>query len=182
MAMSRNIPRAEPYPARGAAGRRCRGFTLIELLIVITIIAIAFGLAAPTIGDSREMRLREAARLLAADLEFAAVDSIAHAADPRLVKVDLNNHRYWVAAATAPDTPLTETVTQQPYLVTFGSGRAAGCAGVTIQSVSLGGDNQIMFDAFASPDQTTDAGITLASGAATLQVVVKAGTGEVHIP
>jgi len=159
-----------------------RAFTLIELLIVLVLLSIAFGLVLPMIGDSKELRLREAARMLAADLEFAQNESISHGDDPRLIKFDTTDHEYWIAAASDPDTPITDSVRKEPFLVSFGTGRAAGTAGVTIQSISLDGDDELRFNAYGAPDQTTDATVTLACGPATMTVQVAAGSGEVTVP
>jgi Tfp pilus assembly protein FimT len=160
-------------------------FTLVEALIVVVLLGITVGVALPMLGDARTLRLREAARMLAADIEFAQSESIAHADDPRLVKFDTGGNRYWVAAASAPDTPLTDTADGQPLLNVFGTGRAEAATGVTIQSISLGGDAILKFDAYGSPDQTTDAtvrlAITVAGGTQTLTVRVKTGSGEVGV-
>ena len=165
-----------------ASGTFAAAFTIMELLMVIVLLGIVFGLTLPMIGDAKELRLREAARMLAGDLELAANESISHGGEPRLVKFDLANNRYWIAAASAPDTPITDPVTKQPFLVSFGTGRASGTAGVTIQSINVGGDDRIRFNAYGSPDQSTDATVTLACGPATMTVRVKAGSGEVVIP
>lgn len=159
-------------------------FTLVEALIVALLLGIVIGLAAPSMGDSGTLRLREAARMLAADLEFAQSESIAHGDDPRVVKFDTSNNRYWVAAASAPDVPATDPSNRQPLLTVFGSGRAAEMTGVVIESVSLG-DSVLGFDAYGSPDEATDATIRLAVQAAggmqTLTVRVKAGSGEISV-
>ena len=165
--------------------RYALAFTLVEVLIVVLLLGVVVGLALPSMGDSRMLRLREAARLLAADLEFAENESIAHGDDLRLVKFDTSNNRYWVASAAAPDTPVTDPSNRQPFLTAFGSGRASGLAGVTIQSVSTGGDAILTFDAYGCPDQATDATVQLAiqaaEGTQTLTVRVKAGSGEVSV-
>lgn len=161
-----------------------RGFTLIELMIVMVIIGIAFGLALPFIGDSKELRLREAARMLAADLEFAQSESIAHPDNLRIVKFNSSTSEYWITSVSASptDTPITDPARNTPFLVQFGIGRAEGIGGVTIASYSLGGDNAICFDAYGAPDQTTTASITLACGPETVTVQIAPGSGEISIP
>lgn len=162
--------------------RRDRAFTLIELLMVMVVIGIAFGLALPMMGDSKELRLQAAARLLAADIELTQNESITHGDDPRLIKFDTGDDEYWIAAVSDPATPITDPVRQEPFLVAFGTGRASGCADVTIQSISLGGDDELRFNAYGAPDQTANADIVLACGPATMTVRVTPGTGEVTIP
>ncbi|GMU23670.1 MAG: hypothetical protein AMXMBFR13_37480 [Phycisphaerae bacterium] len=154
----------------------------MELLIVMVVLAIAFGMVLPILGDTRALRLREAARMLAADFEFAQSESITHADNTRLVKFDTSLHRYWIAPSSTPDTPITDPSNGTPLMTQFGTGRAAGTAGVTLQSIaSLGGDGVLKFDAYGTPDQSTDATVTLATGGQTMTVRVKAGTGEVSI-
>ncbi len=159
-----------------------RGFTIVELMIVLVLMAIAFALVLPTMGDAKELRLTEAARMLAADFEFAQNESITHPADPRLIKFDDAADQYWIAAASDPATPITDPVRHEPFLIDFGTGRASGTTGVTLQSISVGGDDELRFDAYGSPDQTANAVVTLASGPETLTVTVHPGTGEVTIP
>lgn len=167
--------------SRFSESSTAQAFTLVELLIVITLLGIAVGVALPMIGNSKELRLREAARMLAADLEMAQIESITHADDQRLVKFDMTHHRYWIGTSSAPDVPVMDGVRNEPFVVAFGSGRASELNGVTIQSVSLGGDNVIRFDAFGSPDQSADATVTLACGENTLTVTIEAGTGDVSV-
>jgi type IV fimbrial biogenesis protein FimT len=164
------------------ARRSAPAFTLVELLIVITIMAIIAGLAAPMFGEVRGIRLQEAAKLVAADIEFAQTDAILHSADPRLIRFNTAASQYWIAAGSAPATPIANPLDGSQYLVTLGAGRAAGASGVAIQSYSLGGDTDLRFDGLGVPDQTTDASVTLAAGTNTLTLIIKAGTGEVLIP
>ena len=155
MGLSKHLSR---YVGREASTQRA--MTLVELLIVMLLLGIAFGLAAPMMGDSKELRLRAAARMLAADFEFAQNESIAHPDDRRVVVFDTtNNDKYWIAPAsdTSQANAITDIVRKEPFVVQFGTGRAASTYEVQIQSVSLGGDDEVRFDAYGSPDQSTDA-------------------------
>ena len=153
-------------------------------MIVMVVIGIAFGLALPMMGDTQELRLRQAARMLAADIEFAQNESIAHPDDPRIIKFDTVDHGYRITSVNASpaDTPIDDPVSHTPFLVTYGSGRAEMLSDVTVQAFSLGGDDSVQFSAYGVPDQATDATITLACGPSTVTVQVAAGTGEVTVP
>jgi len=168
-----------PCAARG-------GFSLVELILVVLVIGIVAGLAAPMFGQNSTTRLREAAKLLTADLAFAQNESITHAEDARVVVFDTNNDQYHIATASDPDTPITNPVTRNPYRTRFGEGRAAQLAGVTIQSLSMDGDSgstddRVAFGIYGQTDQATDAAIMLACDGSTITVTLHASTGETTI-
>lgn len=150
-------------------------------MIVVVILAIAAAMVTPMFGQTEITRLRAAADLLAADLAFAQVESITHGDDPRVVVFDSTNHQYHIAAASAPATPITNPVGNQPYLTQFGQGRASETTGVTIQSYALDGDNQLQFGIYGQLDQTTDATITLENAGRAITLTVNTVTGEVTI-
>lgn len=158
-----------------------RAFTFVELLIVILILGIAAGLVVPQMGQTASTKLVEAARLLAADLGEAQIESMSHGEDLRLVVFDPDNNAYQIAAASDPDTPITNPIGNTPYRVTFGSDRAGALTGVTIQNLSVGGDDKLGFGIYGQLDQTPDATITLACEGKTITLTVQASTGEVTI-
>jgi prepilin-type N-terminal cleavage/methylation domain-containing protein len=156
-------------------------YTLVEVMIVVLLLGIVGALAIPMLRDSRDLRLRSAARMLAADIEFAQQESISHADDPRVVRFDAGNARYWIAPVSDPTTPITDPIRDEPFQVVFGTGRAAGLFDVTMSEIEVGGDTDLRFNSLGVPDQSTDATITLACGTMTLTVGVAASTGEVSI-
>ncbi len=147
-------------PKSSALSRR-RGFTLVEVMAVVLILAIAGALVMPMFGKTADSELRAAARLVAADLDYAKIGSVTHADDPRLVAIDKDNNTYHIAAQSSPDTPLTNPATQKDYVVAFGSGRASTLQHVTIDHYDFDGDNQLAFGIYGQLDQTRDATITL---------------------
>ena len=161
--------------------RGFRGFTFFEIMVVLAIMVIITYLALPMIGAMTDDRLRSAAQMLEADLAAAQVGSITHADDPRQVVFDTDTNSYHIVAASNPDQPLTDSVTQQPYTMTFGIGRAAETAGVTIQSLELGGDATLGFGAYGQLDQPTPAVITLADGHRSITLTINPSTGQVTI-
>jgi prepilin-type N-terminal cleavage/methylation domain-containing protein len=154
------------------------GFTLVEIMIVVTILAIAAALAVPMIGDTSSTKLRGAASMLVADLSFAQVESIAHGDDTRLIVFDNPNDTYHIAAASDNTTPITNPINGQPYLISYGSGSTNSLVGVTIDSYTLDGDDELGYGVYGSLDQTTDATITLGCDGRSVTLTVDAETGE----
>lgn len=162
-------------------GARPAGFTLIELMIVMLVLAIAAALAVPMLGSTAVNKLKGAASMLVADLAYAQIESVAHGDDRRLLVFDNPNDTYHIAAASDPATPITHPITQQPYLIDFGSGQAESLVGVTLDSYNLNGDDRLGFDIYGSLDQPTDATITLGCEGLTVTITAGANTGETVI-
>lgn len=170
------------HPTTSKWGRPAgEGFTLIEMLIVISVMLILGAMVAPMMTQTAATRLASAAQLLAADLSYAQVESISHGDDPRVVVFDTANATYRIAASSDTATPITNPIGNQPYEVTFGSGRAREMGGVTLQSVSVGGDDTLGFGIYGELDQTVAASVTLESDGFTLVVTVDPVTGEANI-
>ncbi|MEM1211902.1 MAG: prepilin-type N-terminal cleavage/methylation domain-containing protein [Planctomycetota bacterium] len=161
--------------------RAAPGFSLVEILLVVTILGIVTALALPVFSSTNADRLRSAASVLAADLDYVRGESIAHPSDTRVIVFDTATERYHIAAASTSSTPLQNLFTKEDHIVSFGSGTVSSLIGVTIDSVSVGGDDELGFDAFGAPDQITDATITLGCEGATIVLTVKAGSGEVVV-
>jgi Tfp pilus assembly protein FimT len=165
---------------RQKPARRAPAYTLTEVLLVVAILAVMAALVAPMASSNDATKLRAAADLLAADLAYAQSESISHGDDPRLVIFDTAVHRYHVAPASDAATAITGDA-GLPYIVRYGAGRAATLDGVTIDSVSLNGDDRLGFEMWGNLDQTAPATITLAFGARRITVTVDPVTGEAAI-
>ena len=163
------------------APNRASCVTLVELLIVVVLMAIAATLAMPMLASTDSTRLRAAANLLVADLAFAQIESITHADDLCVVTFDQAAGSYMVAKSSAPTTPMADPATNQPYVTTFGSGRASEAAGVSIQGYSLDGDSQLGFGIYGQTDQATQATITLQAGSLTMTVQIDGTSGETSL-
>jgi len=169
---------------RSRRARDRRGYTLIELLTIIVLLGIVIGLITPLLPESQDLALRESARILAADIEFARMESITHADDPRAIVFSASGgNTYWIAPVsnTTQGNAVTEEISNSPYVVQFGAGRAAACTGVSLGNYDVGGDAEIQFDALGSPDLTSKATIPLTLNGMTLTIEVAPATGEVTI-
>lgn len=154
---------------------------MVEATIVIALVGILAAMVLPMFAANDAQKLEAAARVLAADLDHARVESIAHPDDLRLVSFDTTAGTWSVVAASDTATPLTEPFTKQPYTRTPGSGPLVELTGVTVSAVSVGGDDLLGFDAFGGADQASDATITLSLGSASIVVTVDAATGQVSL-
>lgn len=170
----KNVYRLRPRH-RGVHDRT--GFQLVEIMILVAVLAIAAAVALPRMSRTDDMRLRAAARLLIADLEYAQVESMAQGDAPRVVVFDAAGHAYHVARASEPDTPLDSPLGPFPYRTVFGQGRASALAGVTIHAYSLGGDNRVGFGLYGQLDQTAPATVTLACGGRRITITLDPTTG-----
>ena len=160
---------------------RTSAFTLIELMIVIVIIGIAAGLVLPGFQQSTDTQLRAAAQILVADLEYAQTESRVHGDDLRLVVFDPAAGSYFLAASSAPATPIAHPIDKKPYRIRWGQGRAHRLADVTLGGLSLGGDDQVKFGVYGQLDQTTDGLIRLAAGPRSIEITLDAISGAASI-
>ena len=153
----------------------------MEVLIVVVIVAITATLVMPMFGKDDPTKLIAGAQQLAGDLAFAQVESISHGDDLRVMVFDTVAHAYRITPASDTATPITNPVGGNPFSVTFGSGTARPLDGVTIQSLTVGGDDILGFGPYGELDQTTDATITLGAGGYTIVLTLNAISGEVAI-
>ncbi len=147
-------------------------------MIVVLILAIVAALAVPMLGNTAGTKLKGAASMLVADVSFAQIESISHGDDLRLIVFDNPNDTYHIAAASDTATPITNPINGKPYLIGYGTGSIESLNGVTIDSYTLDGDDELGFGVYGSLDQATDATITLGCNGLTITVTVDVQTGE----
>src|SRR5262245_61300099 len=134
------------WDRRWLVSQRCDnlGFSLAELMIVLVVISIVALLVLPG-ADDQTTRVREAARLLVADLEYAQLRSIGNGADPCVVVFEIDDKRYYVARASDPSTAIDDPGSSRVLMTHFGEGRARFLDGVVFDNLSVGGDSQLGF-------------------------------------
>ena len=153
---------------------RLRGaFTLIELLVVIVIMAILAAVVLPTISNISGLQATSAARILAADLQYAQDTSIT---SQRSVTVEFNvsGESYTLSNASGA---LIHPMTKADYVVNYGS--QGNFDKLDVVSASFGGNGSVTFDILGSPDSEGD--VILQAGVHVYKVHVATGTGRVTV-
>lgn len=163
-----------------------RGVSMLEMMIVVAVLGIIGAMAVPMFSATDATRLASAASVLAADIDAARAESIAHSEDMRLLVFDNDNVTWHIAAVSDTTTPINHPDTGLPYTRTLGSGAMQQLQGVTIDSYDLDtasetNDNKLGFGIYGQTDQTSDPTITLRSGVNVLTLTINATTGEVAI-
>lgn len=174
------IPRRNLHPAMTPTRR---AFTLYELVLVVLILGIIAAALVPPIGANLySSRLRTAANVLAADLDFCASECIAQPGSPRAITFDLTNNQYTVLDFNAAQA-INHPADSKPFINDFATGRNAQLSGVSLTSVQVGGlpVTSVIFDAYGRPLIAADLVVTLSYNNQTMTVTVKAATGDVAI-
>ena len=155
------------------------GFTLIEMLVTITIIAVVAAIVAPVFSDDDRLHAMAAASVLSSDIELAQVMTISYPQDPVVVRFDAPNRTYWLAYAATPETPLSREDTAEPYLVTFGEGRASTAFGAQIALDGVASDT-LKFNAQGGlVDFTASPLIELTRGESAITLAIAPTTGTI---
>ncbi|HEY4328184.1 MAG TPA: type II secretion system protein [Phycisphaerae bacterium] len=161
----------------------CRGFTLFELVLVVLILGIiAASLIPPINNNIRSPRLKTAANVLAADIEFCESECIAQPNAPRVITFSILNNTYTLLDFNA-GTAIKNPGDGLAYVNDFATGRNAQLNGVTVTSVVSGGSaiSSVTFNSYGKPLLTADLVITLSYNSQTLTLTVNAGTGDISI-
>lgn len=166
--------------SRNRSSRFARaGVALLDVMLAIVVLSIVVVAAVPALRPSEGLKLVSAATVLAADIEFAQSSSIDKPTDPTIVRVDDKEGRYWLARASAPQTPI-ERPDGTPWLVDFASGKQAYLQGLGLR-LENGVNDAVVFDGFGRLTASADARIVLVSPAGELPVRIASSTGSVSI-
>ena len=191
--------------SRGARSAR-RAFTLVEILAVVVIIGIASAIIIPQINSRDDMKAAAAARVVVADLIYAQNLAISTGTST-YVRFDTANNSYSVlqsptSSSSTYGTLMTQPVTQQSYIQTFGSTSTTTTspwANVSIDTVALNGADAtyanmytVGFDSMGSPyvfrysdntqsDLADGSYLTIKCGTLSTQINIAAATGEITV-
>ena len=162
----------------GRVRNRRPALTLVEIAVTVTCMAIAAVIVIPAISDRSGERLRGAAQVFIADLEFAQSQSMSHGDNPRVIAIESDNAGYRIATKSDPATAVKDPATAGPYVRRFGAAGAAALGGVRVKAHTFGSDNRLGLGVLGQLDQTTAAAITFECGSRSIVVTIDPTTGE----
>lgn len=159
------------------------GFTLAEVMLVTAILAVAAGVALPSAAPLAEVRLDAAASEVAAALRFAREDAMRTHTD-RMVTCDTDANRIAVYELQVfsgykfrSSAPVTNPITQQPYLIELSAVPAGGNIGVDRCAFTFadGTTSAMTFDPDGNPVRGTGDTTAQTQALTSGTIVVKAG-------
>jgi general secretion pathway protein H len=159
--------------SRSRKTENLRAFTILELLVVIVILAIAAAVVIPTMSSTQDVKATSAARIIAADIEYAQSMAITHQ-EQVTVTFSPVGESYSLSNASGP---LVHPMTKDAYTVDFGTKN--GFENLDVVSASFGGTAAVTFDELGAPDNAGNA--TIQVGAHAYQIAVAAATGRVSV-
>ena len=155
------------------ANSGCSGFTLVELIVVIIILAIAAAIAVPSLSGTASFQATSAARMIAADLEYAQNTAITYQQQVT-VAFDTGAETYSLSNQSGP---LIHPMSKSAYTVDFTAD--IGLDQVDVVSASFSGSASVTFDELGTPSNLGS--VTVRARSHVLRVDVAAATGNVTV-
>ena len=143
-----------------------RGFSIVEVVCVVVILAILGAMGLPRYAAfTANQQLEGVARRITADLAYAQRNARQSSAS-RTVVFDTVNHKYTLNGVMDPDHK------SKAYAVRLGDEPYRA----RIVSASFGGDAQLVYDGFGTPD--SGGTLIIAVGSTQKSITVDAGGGK----
>ncbi len=158
------------FPApRSLSPRSARAFTLIELVLVVCIVGILASVAIPRMANTlARQRAVAAANRIVSDLRLAQAQARLTSA-AKTVQFNVGTSSYRLVGVASPDRK-SETYTvylsREPYEVTLGS-------------ANFGGDANLVFDGYGTPD--SGGSVVVQGGGHTMTISVDPDSGKATV-
>ena len=160
-----------PGKAQGSPDRR--GVTLVELMVVLVLLSIAAAVIVPQAVQSSDLEAVSAARVLAADLNYAQDLAITSQA-PVTVTFNAVENSYTLSNESST---LIHPISKEAYQTVFSA--ADGFGHVEVVSATFGSGSSVTFDELGAPDSPGT--VILQAGQHTFHVSVASATGRVTV-
>lgn len=163
------VPRS-PFSVPGPVPRRSAwAFTLVELVLVVCIVGLLAGVAIPRMANTlARQRVTAAANRIVSDLRLAQAQARLTSA-AKTVQFNVGMSRYRLVGVASPDRK-SETYTvylsREPYEVTLGS-------------ANFGGDANLVFDGYGTPD--SGGSVVVQGGGHTMTISVDPDSGKATV-
>lgn len=118
---------------------------MLELAIAVVVVAILTVSVLPDREADDQSKLDAALNRLESDIEYARSVALASPSDPSVIKLNLNDDRYWIAKYSAPDSPITNPSTRKPYIVQLGRAGDSSVSAVKISADNFGDQHMLVF-------------------------------------
>ena len=162
-----------PHRKRQTEILHLQAFTLAEVLVVLVILAILAAVIIPSAVGSSDLTAVSAAKMVAADLQYAQNEAITAQGDIT-VSFDAAAKTYELRNASQL---LIHPMKHTDYVVNFGS--QEGFDRLEIVSADFNGASEVTFDETGAPDNAGS--VTLRVGSCVYRVDVAVATGKITV-
>jgi type II secretory pathway pseudopilin PulG len=147
--------------------------TLIELMVVLVLLSIVAAVVIPQAVQTSDLEVVSAARVLAADLNYAQ-DLAITSQTPVTLTFNVTGNSYTLSNESGT---LIHPITKEVYVTVFSAENGFGQ--VEVVSATFGPGSSVTFDELGSPNSSGT--VVLQAGPYTYHVSVAAATGRVTV-
>lgn len=156
---------------RGSPAREA--VTLVELMVVLVLLSIVAAVIVPRAVQTSDLEVVSAARVLAADLNYAQ-DLAITSQTPVTLTFNVTQNSYTLSNQSGT---LIHPITKEEYQTVFSAENGFGKT--EILSAAFGSESAVTFDELGAPDSSGT--VALQAGAHMYNVSVASATGRVTV-